>query len=172
VLHRAAQIGHVEVVKALVDLGADVHTHVEQNGYTALHVASERGHLVVVKALMQRGADLDALEHRGNSALALATVHGHPHVAQWLAAYASTRAALRAATQEPHRPPPPPPQLRYRTPRACAQCGASEWAEGGRLRKCGGCQLGARLRYCSVACQEQHWAAAHREQCSGRAAAQ
>ena len=72
----------MEVVKALVELGADVHART-QAGCTALHGAAEAGHVEAVKALVQRGADLDALEHRGNSALALATVNGHNHVAQW-----------------------------------------------------------------------------------------
>ena len=143
-------------------LGADVHAKLE-DGYTALHSAAQGGHLQAV--LVQRGADLDDLDGRGQSPLAVATASGHTHGAQWLTAYAATRAALRAATQEPL-----PPPRRHPTPRACAQCGAGEWAEGGRLRKCGGCRLGARLRYCSTACQEQHWRAEHREQCSRMAA--
>ena len=122
----------------------------------------------VVKVLVQRGADVDVLDRWGRSALAIATAKGHTQVAQWLTAYAATRAALRAATQEPPSPPPPPPRRRG-TRHACAQCGAGEWAEGGRLRKCGWCRRGARLGYCSTACQERHWPV-HWEQCSSRAA--
>jgi len=158
----------VEVVKALVGLGADVHTQLP-SGHTALHLAAHQGQAEVVKALVQRGADLDAVDSWGRSALALATAEGHTQVAQWLTAYAATRAALAAATQEPPCPPPPPPRRRG-TPRVCAQCGASEWAEGGRLHKCGGCLIGPpRERYCSKACQERHWPE-HRERCSGRVA--
>ena len=112
---------------------------------------------------------MEVLDNKGRSAADVATEFGHCPVAQWLTTYAATKDALRAAAEEPPRPPSPPPPRRPRAPRACAQCGATQFAEGGgRLHKCGGCQLGARVRYCSKACQERHWRAAHREQCVGR----
>jgi len=45
------------VVKALVELGADVHA-LFKYGDTALHCAAGRGHVEVVKALVRLGADV------------------------------------------------------------------------------------------------------------------
>ena len=142
--------------------------------YLVFRTAADGGHLATVKVLMQRGARLHALDDGGCSAAEVATEAGHAQVAQWLATYAATSAALAARVEErPGRSPSPPPRPRPpRAPHACAHCGATEWAasaaegEGARLRKCGGCRRGARARYCSAACQERHWKAEHREQCS------
>ena len=65
-LHIVASEGHVEVVKALVELGADLHALGEYNEQTALHIAASEGHVEVVKALVKLGADVyaeDCEEH-------------------------------------------------------------------------------------------------------------
>ena len=56
-LHWAALNGHLEVVKLLVESGADV-DHVSEKGWTALHCAAYNGHLEVVKLLVESGADV------------------------------------------------------------------------------------------------------------------
>ena len=55
-LHEAALKGHLDIVKLLIDHGAEVNVRAE-NGDTPLHDASENGHLSVVKLLLERGAD-------------------------------------------------------------------------------------------------------------------
>ena len=44
--------------------------------------------------------------------------------------------------------------------RECARCGAS--SAQSRLKLCSGCRA---VRYCSAACQQAHWRAAHRAEC-------
>ncbi|KAI8464864.1 MAG: hypothetical protein J3K34DRAFT_489842 [Monoraphidium minutum] len=56
---------------------------------------------------------------------------------------------------------------RAKKPAACAECGVSPAAGGGKLRSCSGCYS---VAYCSPACQKQHWQA-HRKACKAAAAA-
>jgi hypothetical protein len=60
----ASRLGHKEVVKVLLEGGADTEAALP-NGSTSLYIASENGHLEVVKLLLAAGAeipDLDQLE--------------------------------------------------------------------------------------------------------------
>lgn len=57
-LQAAAASGHLDVVKPLVDNGADVNTAGPAG--TALHASAEAGHIDVVKLLLDNGADIDA----------------------------------------------------------------------------------------------------------------
>jgi ankyrin repeat protein len=52
-------VGHEEVVRLLLDKGADVNVHGGACG-NALHAASEGGHEAVVKMLLEKGADVNA----------------------------------------------------------------------------------------------------------------
>ena len=54
----ATEEGHLEVVKFLVENGANIHA----DNYGALRVASQNGHLEVVKFLVERGADPSVLD--------------------------------------------------------------------------------------------------------------
>lgn len=47
--------GHVDVLKSLLEAGADANT-TRGNGATMLLVATERGHLDIVKYLLEAGA--------------------------------------------------------------------------------------------------------------------
>ena len=51
-------LGRLEVVKALIESGADVQKK-GQFGYTALHAAAQSGHLDVVQALVLYGASVN-----------------------------------------------------------------------------------------------------------------
>jgi ankyrin repeat protein len=58
ILH-AARNGDTEVVRLLLDHGADANT-VNDRGHTALYCAGGHGHLETLKLLLERGADCDA----------------------------------------------------------------------------------------------------------------
>ncbi len=65
-LHLAADVGHLDVVKLLVESGAKLETGAMGIGYVApgwtpLHLAASAGHLEVVKFLVERGANIRAL---------------------------------------------------------------------------------------------------------------
>ena len=55
VIMRAAEKGHLDVVKYLTGRGVDIHTYME----APLCLAGEHGHLEVVKHLVEQGADID-----------------------------------------------------------------------------------------------------------------
>ena len=81
---RAAENGHVEVVRYLLDRGARLNHTVE--GVTrcfALSGAATAGHLDVVKLLVERGADVNA-SWAGMNPLLFAISYGHPEVAAYL----------------------------------------------------------------------------------------
>ena len=56
-LYYASQKGHLEVVKYLKSVGADIHVK-DKYGLTPLHFASLNGHLEVVKYLKSVGATM------------------------------------------------------------------------------------------------------------------
>ena len=57
----AAKNGHVDVVKVLIQNGADVNDS-DYRERTALHFAAQRGDVGVVKVLIQNGADVNAVD--------------------------------------------------------------------------------------------------------------
>ena len=163
-LHVAAQFGHVEVVKTLVAVGADVHAQ-QQDGASPLHLAASRGHLEAVKALLQSGASVQALDNMGLTAQQLAAHYGHSQVAQWLATYSATSAAVQAAAHAS--PAAAPPRVSSHEnptrPKVCAWCGKTTARSPlPKLISCARCRA---IRYCRRRCQSRHWEAAHRQEC-------
>ncbi|KJE91761.1 muscle ankyrin repeat protein 3 [Capsaspora owczarzaki ATCC 30864] len=75
-LHVAARLGHVDMVKTLIEFGAIVNA-ANYMGLTPLHSACQRNHLDVVKVLLSKGADLSLADHEGNTSLHFAALHGH-----------------------------------------------------------------------------------------------
>jgi len=73
----AAKNGHLDVVKHLVENGADVHAA----GDEALGWAAESGHLDVVKYLIENGADVHADD---DYVLGWASRNGHLDVVKYL----------------------------------------------------------------------------------------
>ena len=53
----AAKRGHLEIMKVLLDYGADVIAKAFEWGHTALQIASEKGHTDIVKLLKWAGAE-------------------------------------------------------------------------------------------------------------------
>ena len=104
--------GHLEIVKKLLDVGADVNVPAGKYGRTALQAAAGEGHLEVVEKLLDVGADVNAPagEH-GRTALRAAAEKGYLEVVEKLLdAGADVNAkdnygdiALRAAAERPSR---------------------------------------------------------------------
>jgi ankyrin repeat protein len=69
----AAMLGRVDIVKALIDAGADIQKQ-GQFGYTALHAAAQNGHLDVVQALVKYGASVNCKNEDGDIPLILGEI--------------------------------------------------------------------------------------------------
>jgi ankyrin repeat protein len=76
-VRRASVYGHLEVVKYLVEKGADF----RYNENDAVRCASMFGHLEVVKYLIEMGADFRACD---NQAVRWASENGHLEVIKYL----------------------------------------------------------------------------------------
>jgi ankyrin repeat protein len=75
-LHVACEKGHVQVVKELVEHGADVDVK-DKDGSSPLHWACAKGHLAVVNELLSRGANIEVEDIDGNTPLHLACANCH-----------------------------------------------------------------------------------------------
>eukprot|EP01032_Pedospumella_encystans_P009143 gene9143-10790_t len=67
-LLQACYKGHLEIVKLLVENGADMNVQ-EKDGYTPLHWAAYKGHVEVVDYLLSQGADATLVKKTGTTAL-------------------------------------------------------------------------------------------------------
>jgi ankyrin repeat protein len=70
-----AKLQYSEMVKALIDKGADVNAK-DKDGQTALMLAAGGGYTEIVKALIEKGADVNAKNNTGDTALSLAKKGG------------------------------------------------------------------------------------------------
>ena len=88
-LYNAADSGHLDVVKLLLEKGATVDVRTKEEGpydnhITPLMAAAGRGHLDVVKLLLEKGAAVDARGRNGSTPLSFAAEDGHAEVAKLL----------------------------------------------------------------------------------------
>lgn len=82
-LSLATKNGRLEMVKFLVDKGANVN-HGAINGTAPLMLAATNGHLDVVKFLVDKGADVNAKDHKGGTPLMAAAREGHLDMVKFL----------------------------------------------------------------------------------------
>ncbi len=80
----ASGLGRLEVVKALLNKGADVNQRCPDGNWTALYTAAEEGHSRVVRSLLERGASVDDWEPGGWTVLMVASEKGHFEVVKAL----------------------------------------------------------------------------------------
>ncbi|XP_071573914.1 ankyrin repeat and KH domain-containing protein 1 isoform X4 [Temnothorax nylanderi] len=100
-LMEAAQEGHLDLVRYLLESAADVHAQT-QTGDTALTYACENGHTDVADLLLQFGADLEHESEGGRTPLMKACRAGHLCTVQFLI---SKRADVnRQTTNNDHTP--------------------------------------------------------------------
>ena len=81
----AAGYGHVDIVKLLLDAGADVNER-SRVSRTPLIWAAGSGQLNTVRLLLKNGADPDLVDSNGETAADLAAENGHDDVAHFLQA--------------------------------------------------------------------------------------
>ncbi len=82
-LNQASYEGHIEIVKLLLDLGADVAIGDNENSQP-IHNAAVAGHTDVIELLSSRGADINAQDDNGNTPLLFALMFRHQETAQYL----------------------------------------------------------------------------------------
>jgi uncharacterized protein len=82
-IHSAASMLHFDVIKTLLEHGAEVNTRQEES-FVALHYAAEDGQLELVELLLQHGADPTIATNTGETARDLALKNGHQQVAERL----------------------------------------------------------------------------------------
>jgi ankyrin repeat protein len=82
-LHIAAQDDETEVVKLLLDKGANINQQ-DNNGKTALHIAAQYGETKVVELLLDRNANIDQQDNNGKTALHIAAECGETEVVKLL----------------------------------------------------------------------------------------
>jgi RNA polymerase sigma factor (sigma-70 family) len=89
-LHLAAEKGHLDVVRALLEAGADVHARDEGDNATPLHWAAGEGHLEVIEQLIAAGAlvnDPQDVHERGPLGWAISLHESRPEAARLLMAH-------------------------------------------------------------------------------------
>jgi len=85
-LHKASEHGHLDVVEALLGLGADAQL-TNQLGWSALHYACFSGaNLDVVAALLRRGLDVNSKTETGYTPLHMCAVKGNHRAMRLLVA--------------------------------------------------------------------------------------
>ncbi len=82
-LHSAAAADDFEIVKCLIDNGADVNV-CQQGDFTPLHAAAQNGNLEMTHLLVDRGARVDARTSDGLTSLDLASKSGNVALIDYL----------------------------------------------------------------------------------------
>jgi ankyrin repeat protein len=92
-LASAAMGGHADVIKVLLDYGAEVN-HVDRRGRRAIHIAALKGHREACAVLIDHGAKIFSVDLQGNTPLHLAALCNHYTVVDYLASKGQELARL------------------------------------------------------------------------------
>jgi len=76
-LHLAAESADGDIVKLLLDKGAEVNAKDDESGFTALHYAARLGKKNVAELLIARSADINAKDKQGHTPLYVAANHDY-----------------------------------------------------------------------------------------------
>jgi ankyrin repeat protein len=82
-LHAGASRGGAEIVKLLLEAGADPNVK-QERGFVPLHSAAANGNAAVVELLLKHGAHPDAKAEDGKTPADMATEGGHKDLAEKL----------------------------------------------------------------------------------------
>jgi ankyrin repeat protein len=85
-LHISSSRGHVEVVKFLLNKGANPNL-IDDNGQTPLHLSAFKGNLEAVKYLLSKGADANLMDKDGLTALHAAFKYEKIAIVEYLLEY-------------------------------------------------------------------------------------
>lgn len=99
-LHMAAANGHEEIVKALVDAGANL-ALANESGNTALHWSCLMGQEGVTRLLMQSGANPSALNMMEQTPVDEAFSRGHRHIVDLINAFSAPAKEVDEADDVP-----------------------------------------------------------------------
>jgi ankyrin repeat protein len=88
-LHWAARGVHLDMLKLLLDKGADPNLR-DNSKITPLHSVSARGHREAAELLLGSGADVNAVDEFGKTPLAYAITGGHKQLADFLVSKGGT----------------------------------------------------------------------------------
>ncbi|KAL2813096.1 ankyrin repeat-containing domain protein [Aspergillus granulosus] len=81
-LHHASTEGHSELIKALLDAGANIRARTRHKTYTPLLTAAQFGRSTAVQVLLAHGADVNDLNAEKWSALVEAANHNYVEIAR------------------------------------------------------------------------------------------
>jgi ankyrin repeat protein len=85
-LHAAVAGRNLDIVKAVLDAGADPNAQ-QQAGFRPMHEAGSNANRKLAELLLARGADPTLTSDDGKSAIDLAREKGHAEFAEWLATH-------------------------------------------------------------------------------------
>lgn len=91
-LHIATAAGKVEMMKKLLDLGADPNAE-DREGIGCIQLAAMRGDIAATKVLLERGADVTARSGDGRAIVHFAAASGSDVYMDWLLFSAETKTA-------------------------------------------------------------------------------
>ncbi len=97
-LLQATKDGETEIVKALIESGADVKAK-NKYGETALIVAAAWGHSEIVQIFLRAGADVNAQGEDGDTAMLKAITEGHTEIVKMLREAGSPEVTLIQAAR-------------------------------------------------------------------------
>lgn len=80
ILRKIAEVGSLEDLNLLLNMGVDINKVDHKTGKTAIHYASQKGNMEIVKTLIMSGAKIDIVDQGGFSPLGLALQSNHNEV--------------------------------------------------------------------------------------------